>query len=188
VSGNTSTTSGPKESGSVSLSDGLGLGLGIGYRFKENWRGEFEASRTVYDMQSLKEDAGAFKSATGDVAFNNLMINGYYDFNGRKKLTPYIGAGIGASFVQANDIAFSSTKGAENFRFFGSDTVWIPTAMTTLGVAYELNRDLSFDLAYRLGIAGDISGSRSTSSGDSSILLNHNFMAGLRYNFDFNSK
>jgi len=60
--------------------------------------------------------------------------------------------------------------------------------MATVGVAYELNQNLSLDLAYRLGIAEDLSGSRSSASGDSSILLNHNIMAGLRYNFDFDYK
>jgi opacity protein-like surface antigen len=182
-----SFNSGKTEStGSVNLSDGVGLGFGIGHRFTKNWRAEFEASRTVYDVQSLKADDGSpspFKLGTGSAAFNNLMINGYYDFESRRKLTPYIGAGIGASFLQAKDIAFSST-GGDNFKTTGSETVWIPTAKATLGIAYELNRDLSLDLAYRLGIAGDLSGSRPEKSGDSNILLNHNFMAGLRYNFD----
>jgi len=82
------------------LSDGIGLGLGVGHQFTKSWRGEFEVSRTIYDLKSVREDNGSsFQSATGDVAFNNLMLNGYYDFNSRRKLTPYIGAGIGASFV-----------------------------------------------------------------------------------------
>jgi opacity protein-like surface antigen len=61
---------------------------------------------------------------------------------------------------------------------------WVPSVMLSAGSTYDLNEQLSLDLAYRALLTGDIAGTRSSSTGSSDDIFSHNAMLGLRYNFD----
>jgi opacity protein-like surface antigen len=189
ISGSVNTAKSGKDEGSANLSDGFGMGLGVGYNFTKNYRAEFEISRTKYDLQSIVSDDGSrVRDSSGDIAFYNFMLSGYYDFEKRGKVTPYIGAGIGASYLRLSDIVIGvdSSLGSNREPFFDSSKVaWIPTGMFAVGATYEIDKDLSLDFSYRLGASGDLSGSRSEGSGDTGLLINHNISAGIRYNLNF---
>lgn len=81
----------------TSFSMGQTAGFAFGYDYATPWRSEIE-------FAYRSGDSGSFD---GDLASTALMLNGYYDFAGGGRWTPYLGLGVGI----ATEVDFDITSG-----------------------------------------------------------------------------
>jgi opacity protein-like surface antigen len=128
------------------------LGLGVGYRFN-NW---FRADATV--DYAFRSDLGAARLWT-----SSALVNGYIDLGTWWGVTPYIGAGIGASY---NYLDLGGDSGRWNFAWAGM-----------AGAAYHLSQNLSVDFGYRYADLGRVN----AFGGD---VTAHELRVGFRYLID----
>ena len=95
---------------------------------------------TLYDRSDVSNANGA--SADGDVSNVGLMFNFLYDIHTDSSWIPYLGGGIGYSWVNFNDIsqngvtALDDTASAFSWQFKG-------------GIAYQFNPSMAVTLGYR---------------------------------------
>lgn len=134
-------------------------------------------------------------TTNADMRTQNLMANVYYDFRNSSSFTPYVSAGVGASFNKLNVSERDSSAVSGNASDKKTDFAW----SLGLGVNYEINKNLDLDLAYRymdLGKvdttvayawAGQYTGGTlfngATVSDYEAKLKTHDFTVGLRYKF-----
>jgi opacity protein-like surface antigen len=125
----------------VSPSAGVGLGLG----FKSGW---FRTDATLdfglpakvwADTAALPvEHTVRIESLTG-------LINGYVDLGTWSGLTPYVGAGLGASYLRTTEFATVTNTPAVSSAVGGR---WNFSWAVMAGVSYGIGR-LAVDLGYR---------------------------------------
>lgn len=132
--------------GGVSLNSefdkGAYLSGALGYNVMPNVRVEGEFA---YRNNDLSKIAGVSVNST-DNAYS-LMGNGYYDFNNSSPVTPYIGAGLGATYLTENGL----TIGATHFNS-SHDTVFAYQGIA--GLAFNLMANTKLGLEYKyLGTA-----------------------------------
>ncbi len=86
----------------IGFNEGLVGNLAVGYAWMNGLRAELEGS---YRHNGVDSITGAGASGSGG-NFNSLnsMANLYYDFKNDTAWVPYIGAGVGASFQDADNI------------------------------------------------------------------------------------
>lgn len=95
-----------------------------------------DVERTVWTYRSRD-----YEKIVGDAAFNNFMFNGIAKFPAGK-IHPYIGAGIGFSYIDAS-VSSSSTGRSDS----NEDKVFAWQILG--GVEIDLTRNLSVDIGYR---------------------------------------
>lgn len=90
----------------VKLDDSFIVGGAIGYSFKDPWRIEIEATYQNHDVDQILNAANtALVSGNGDVDVISGLVNAIYEYrDSGSSWTPYIGAGIGIIYVNANDV------------------------------------------------------------------------------------
>jgi opacity protein-like surface antigen len=135
-------------------------------------------------------------NADATVKSQSLMANVYYDFKNTSDFTPYVSAGIGASFNKLDVTEYqniiSSSASANDKK---TDFAW----SVGVGVNYALNKDLDLDLGYRYVDLGKVNTSTvigwngyyangvnilgATVSDYEAKLKSHDFSLGLRYKF-----
>ena len=190
--------------------------LGIGYRHSDHLRfdltGEYRGKSAFsaldrYDTNTVGSNftSDCTFSPSGDCATNHytakkdewlFLVNGYYDFNPMYGITPYVGAGIGASYNSIYDFVDNNTiTGGQG---------WAPTAGTWnfawalhAGASMQVNDNLSLDVGYSfVSLGGAQTGpfqnvdpgvGCATTSSCSPMKFNniysHDFKIGLRYAF-----
>ena len=93
-------------------------------------------------------------SASGDLKVNNILINGYIDIPLGKKLTPYIGGGVGASKLDIDNIIVDGDV-------LESANTWLFGYQGKLGVNYALTKTFNifgegtYSVFSDMGVAGD---------------------------------
>jgi opacity protein-like surface antigen len=91
----------------VRTSSGIGLGTFVGYKFVD-FRLEaelFYSSNTVNKVRNsspLTSDVNT--EASGNIANTTIAINGYYDLPVNWQIKPFIGAGIGFSYLSSSSL------------------------------------------------------------------------------------
>ncbi len=167
--GATSGVSGLQYKGSYKTGYGANLAMGYGFS-KVRVEGEF--GYKMYDMKDLSY-GGNTTSLNSDLKVSTFMLNGYYDFKNRTRVTPYVGLGAGVvhTVLDAGQTDFlTSTKEV-------SDTGFGYQGIVGLGVA--ITQSVTLDLSYRYQAAvGDVKTSAASFDYSSS-----NLMAGIRYTF-----
>lgn len=156
------------------------------------WRAELEYSHRKNDAQYFGPP-GDMDIARGDITSDTLMVNGYYDFMPTGQVTPYLGAGIGVSKVEANDVRKDITNCCSGI-VDDSDTVMAAQLMA--GAAYQVSSNLAMNVEYRFMVTKDPSFDYGTACDhDESIAAcgvagqtsgsyrNHSVMVGVRYSF-----
>jgi outer membrane protein OmpA-like peptidoglycan-associated protein len=83
--------------------------VAIGHAWGQNMRTELEGSYRHNDISSIKGTGAT--GGSGDFHSWNAMVNEYYDFHNRTNWTPYVGAGVGASFQSAHHIGNAFAPG-----------------------------------------------------------------------------
>ena len=102
---------------------------------------------------------------------HSLMANAYFDYLTCTPWTPYVGAGIGASYLKYNVNGGEAKK--TKYRF-----AW--QVMT--GVTYDINANWTLDAGYRYADLGQIRDSRDDQTVKFKV-RDHEFLLGARYTF-----
>lgn len=130
------------------LETGFIVGLTAGTNITDNVRIEAELS---YQREKAKENTyfnpvSGFTdhyAVSGNIKSYNILTNLWYDFENSTGLTPYIGGGLGASFVNA-DIEY------ENFTVgVLKNNRWAFTYQVGGGLNWKISDFTSLDLSYR---------------------------------------
>jgi len=175
------------------------IGLGVGYQatdylrvdttFDYDFKADFNGS-TTGGCGSIK---GPCRSHDRDaMTAYSLMANAYVDIAHYGLFTPYIGAGIGGTYVKWDDLKNTSCSVAHPDKC--DDTVshngragWRFTYALMAGTAIDINCNLKADIGYRFRHieGGDMFGYAEKGGPGSDKGFNiHEARAGLRYSFD----
>jgi opacity protein-like surface antigen len=153
--------------------------LGIGYRMTDVWRADITADLFEGRFTGTDEASGTVYRA--DVHAIGVMANGYMDLANIAGFTPYLGAGVGATYLDWRHIrtdpgAAAGYDGRDGWRF---------TYALMAGASYDLTERLKLDVGYRFSDIADgdmFSGNGETGRDDG--LARHEIRAGLRFSFN----
>ena len=126
--------------------------FGMGYRFSDNFRGEI-----TYSVISAKNEDNTTTTRweVGEFDTHSLFASGYYDFLSESKFSPYIGLGLGPTFIDTDQV---------NSGYYASDTSEVTFGyQAKVGMSYKAfeSADLFIEgvhkgtKAFRLGATGD---------------------------------
>ena len=184
--------------GAADVEGDLMYGAGLGYAYDNGFRLEgaltFRNSELgvpyelngqgVYEAGLLPPPLNVTVAAASGKAYGwDAMLNLYYDFNKGGRFQPYVGAGIGATEMNAQVNLYylldnvNSTGSAIN-GIDDSETAFAYQGL--LGFGYELTERLTFDLGYRYFVADDLDYQGILTTYDSQY-SDHSVTAGLRW-------
>ena len=193
---------------SASLDGNVTWGGGFGYRFTDyfradatvdGFRADFNGS-TVSDLPCDPfdiEDTTCRSENGSEVSAVSVMANGYVDLGTYVGFTPYVGGGLGMSYVSwssLNDTTYCvdgavddcTTTGAFGGSSHPGENGWRFTYALMAGVAYDITRNFKVDLGYKYRNidGGDMFGWDSPNTfgdGTSDNIQTHEVKVGLRY-------
>lgn len=163
----------------IDYDTGVGLGAAIGFRpytstgFYKDTR--FELEYTYRDVEASSYNIGAVSNGiSADFVTNSVMLNMFYDFQTGTSFTPYVGAGLGAAFVDVDSATLGINDQDEVFAYQGM-----------LGVAYspELLPDTQWGIGYRYVGMSDPEFTTSTGSRIETDYQSHNLELLSRFRF-----
>jgi opacity protein-like surface antigen len=105
----------------------------VGYAFNQNFRVDLEYGYQEADIDRI---AGVNVDGAASLTVHTALANGYYNFKNSTQITPFIGAGVGAAFLEGNLGSASA-----------SDTVL--AYQGTAGASYSVNDHLAVTGSYR---------------------------------------
>ncbi len=175
---------------------GMLAGVGIGYAFNDWFRmdvtGEYRGKTDFSALDRYQDSDGSW--FTNDYSAKKsewlFLLNAYLDLGTWKGLTPYVGAGIGASRNRITNFRDVNVRN-DSVWLAGSASKWNLAWALHGGVGYEVTDQLTLDLAYRYVDLGDartgmsyaFDGSGSDTPVTFKSLTSHDIMLGLRWNF-----
>lgn len=166
---NDATLSDASDSIDAEFDTGLGLAVALGHTF-DAARAELEFGYRKNDIDSFGA-MGYSVSASGDVTSKSVMANIYYDFAPKAQWSPFLGAGLGVSWVDVDNAAVAGI-----FLGDADDTVFAWQVMA--GCGFKLTQSTTIDLSYRYFATSD-----PDFSGVEAEYGTHNIMAGIRVAF-----
>jgi len=159
---------------SQNLDTNITWGGGFGYSFNEWFRADLTADgfRTDFDGTTRSSDpcldpvANPAYAGTGcrsengaEVSAVSLMANAYADVGTVVGFTPYVGAGLGYSYVSwsglddsvfcTDGIGACPATGAIDTTHHGGENGWRFTYALMAGVAYDLSQNFKVDVGYK---------------------------------------
>ncbi|HCM84338.1 MAG TPA: outer membrane beta-barrel protein [Alphaproteobacteria bacterium] len=148
--------------------------LAVGYSWMNGLRSELEGSYRTNGVDNIS-GTGAAGSA-GDFRSWNAMANLYYDFKNSSKWVPYIGAGVGASWQNADGIGntFAAATSIDE-----KDVQFAYQGMA--GVDYWLNDRSAWGLRYNYFASNDGDFETSAGADVDGEYANHAVMVTYRY-------
>ncbi len=174
-----------------------GYSFGVGYIFSRAFRGdltidtrserEFKAQGARYTYQNPigTNITGTFSDSTKMQSVATLF-NLYYDFHGRGRFVPYIGAGLGFAVNDLNRNNSTVESGGLSFSGSESATVVSLAAMGTIGFTYNIDPTIALDFNYRLLFVGGSDISMPLNGRTSTVhigdQIDHQLRAGVRFN------
>jgi len=184
--------SGPGLTSDIVITSEFGTGYlvddAVGYAHSSGLRGELALGYRSNDLDSLTiaNDGGvgnflgvgslnglSTSNVGGDVRMISLMANGYYDFDLGNGLRPFVGAGIGAGFVDVEASVFGLKLVDDG------DTVIAYQGV--VGISYDVTRDMSVSLLYSYFTTADPSLTDVVGESFDTEYSSHNFMLGVRF-------
>ena len=85
----------------VSYDEDAMFSMGLGMYFNDHFRGEIEVSYRESEIDSFRVN-GVESVVTGRAESTAVMFNAYYDFLPTSLVNPYVGAGIGIMYQEAD--------------------------------------------------------------------------------------
>jgi len=113
---------------------------------------------------------------------HSFMANAYFDFLNCTSWTPYIGAGLGTSYLKAKQFVYANGAKFKNF----DKSVYTLGWQAMAGVVYKINSNWSVDAGYRYADLGrirkhEVFGNNSTTA--KIKVREHSALLGIRYTF-----
>ncbi|TYC52050.1 porin family protein [Rhodobacterales bacterium] len=169
------------------------IGAGVGYKFNNHFRTDFTIDYEFPAEFSSKGDCTSTCGAPGysiekaDIDVWTFMLNGYVDIGTWNRITPYVGAGLGASYVSTSNITFQNPDGSTGS--YDSDGNWNFAWALMAGASYDITPNLALDAGYRYLNIGDGRSKQFSTAGQTSRieyedLSAHEFRLGARYTFN----
>ncbi|WP_137045884.1 outer membrane protein [Pseudolabrys sp. FHR47] len=178
------------------------FGVGVGYYFNDWLRfdltGEYRSKANFHGSQIVTSGGSTYTDEySGSKSEWLFLLNAYVDLGTWNNITPFVGAGAGASrntihsfqdvcttvsVCTGGSVAFGDTSSKWNF-------AWALHA----GLAYKVSKNFTVELAYRYVDLGDAqSGDLYTYNGINAVynpmefkhLTSHDVKLGLRFNLD----
>jgi outer membrane protein OmpA-like peptidoglycan-associated protein len=144
-----------------------------GYAFAPGYRLEAE----YFHDQINANNVDRFRNAGGHTSNNDAFMNVLYDIQTHTRWSPYVGAGLGADFVNVKSI------GAQGVGYLKGDT----TALAYQGIAglsTQLDANWTVLADYRYVASLDAKVDDTAGGQGRTDNASHNFMIGLRYSFN----
>jgi opacity protein-like surface antigen len=183
----------------------VGGGISVGYDFNRRYsipiRSEIEYA-LFSQVKATKNTYGNFEgyntywSTKQTFQIQTLFINAYYDFRNSTDFTPYLGAGIGMSFinVKANNYGiqenYPNPQDADHHSSPGSKTTTNFAWNVGAGISYDFNDYVALDLGYRFAGLGSARTKTALDSdgdpwvrGKTNNIYMHQILSGLRLTF-----
>ncbi len=151
----------------------------LGYDFG-SVRFEIETSGHASSVNTFSRlaDGKMQKGSEGELSSFAVLANLYYDFKQRGKYTPYIGAGVGAAYVEFDDYGTDANPNILSDN--GSGLAYQGIA----GFEYELHERIGITAEYRYFATSDIEMTTTLGSNPVDVpYRNHSLLAGLRMKF-----
>lgn len=144
---------------SAGIDDSFTLGGGVGYQFNNYLRGDVtfdHMTKTDFRGGTIGTCPGGTVCTSDDrTAFRaySLMANMYVDLGTYASITPYVGAGFGATYVKwdklRNTICDDPDAGGCYTTEHGGKGKWRATAALMAGASVDITCNLKADLGYR---------------------------------------
>lgn len=129
---------------------GTGAVFGIGAGFRTNWvRSDVTVDSSA--AQTYKGTIATTDDVTAKVQTVSALLNVYADLGTWYRLTPYIGAGIGAARVKVSDFNSVITP-----PYSGEASQWNMAWAAMAGAALAISQNLQLDLGYRYLNVGNV--------------------------------
>jgi outer membrane protein OmpA-like peptidoglycan-associated protein len=192
----------PVAQASADTVPGWYAGLGAGVNFQNKTDNDtagvpsFSFNQPGYDVlgnagyawsDGLRLEGEAFhsravvKDADGSLNNTDLFANALYDINLGSFLTPYVGAGVGVDFVDADNIG-PFLSGNSTAHINGSSVKLAYQGIA--GVAAKLDNEWEVTADYRYVASLDPKLNNNVGGKDRIDNASHNIILGVRYNFD----
>lgn len=185
----------------ASLKSGFTIGGGVGYQINDHFRADVTMDYMFKsNFRGSTSGSGAdFGACVGpctsrDVASLtalSLLANAYVDIGKYGIVTPYVGAGIGGTYVKWNDLKNTSCaddgSGCDTTVTHGGRKSWRFTYALMAGAAVDLTCNLKADVGYRFRhvTKGEMFGyNMNGGPGYDKGFYSHEARAGLRYSFN----
>lgn len=165
------------------------IGAGVGYRFNQYLRADVTlAYRGGYEIDVNGRVLNNNVNWQGDVSALTGLVNVYGDIGKFGILTPYVGAGIGVSRNQIDDIAIHATGVTGHI---DGETTNSFAWQLSAGVGIEVAPKWTVDVGYRYinlgeaksGNTGNVNNVGITGEASKGDLSAHEIQAGVRYQF-----
>ena len=101
---------------------------------------------------------------------HSFMANAYFDYLTCTPWTPYVGAGLGVSYLKADNGNFAKSVYTLGWQVMG-------------GVTYDINSNWTLDLGYRYADLGRVRGHFGKESVTKVSARDHEILFGVRYEF-----
>ena len=121
------------ENADVSYKPTVAFTSAVGYSFNQHFRVDLEYGYQEADIDKM---AGINTDGLASLTVHTALASGYYNFRNSTKITPFIGGGVGAAFLEGNLGSYST-----------SDTVL--AYQGTAGAFYAVNEHLAVTGSYR---------------------------------------
>jgi len=186
----------------ASLKNGFTIGGGVGYQINDHFRTDVTLDYMFKsDFHGSTSGGGAGGSSACAVACTStdvasltalsLLANAYVDIGTYGSFTPYVGAGIGGTYVKWNDLENTSCPdgggACDDTYVHGGRKSWRFTYALMAGAAIDVTCNLKADVGYRFRhvTKGDMFGyNEGGGPGYDKGFYSHEARAGLRYSFN----
>jgi len=179
--------------------------LGVGYQFN-NWfradvTGQYRGRANFHGSQFTTAFPGSalVDNYTGSKSETVVMLNGYVDLGTWWCVTPYVGAGVGASYNRISDFrddGFGNTFGVArpvSFVYASDAGKWNFAWALHAGLGYKITPNATVELGYSYMNLGDATtGTNSNFAGTATAqfpwtmhdITSHDLKLGVRWNLD----
>lgn len=163
------------------FSRSFSYGAGIGYQFNDMMRADVTADFSRGDFNGRAACAGGPCAFDADYSSVGVMANGYVDLGTLAGFTPYVGVGLGATYLGWRDAACAGA-GCTSPGLEGQDGTRFTYALMA-GASMDLTSSVKLDVGYRFSDIAGATAFRST-AGNMDVrdhgLQKHEFRVGLR--------
>ncbi len=168
------------------------VGVGVGYQFTDYFRGDltvdYETKANYYGQAPCSPCvAPGYSVEKADIDVWTVMLNGYVDIGTWHNITPYVGAGVGASYVTVSGYNSANPNGTTP-SYDGSHGKWNLAWALMAGAEYAITPNWSLDAGYQYRNLGKGESVRLHDAGNTRVkfedLTAHEVRLGVRYTFD----